>query len=374
MTFKTQKIVVLALAGALALAACGKGEEVVAPQDKPTSEATLWPLTQLPGPDDAATQPVLAIKVENDPSVRPQYGIDGADLVVEELVEGGMTRFVSFFQSTIPDEIGPIRSARHVDASIVSPLADYFVFSGASGVTRNYFDANISADIVRVNEGGDGMHRTKYHPAPHNVYLYPMEVVSSNKAKASETTGLFVRPVVATPAASTSETPAASGSPVPTSTTSVITSGEPVSSVRLQFAKGNKPGWTWDAAKGVWLRDDGSKPHMAISGSQISAANLVVLRVTTVDAGYRDPAGGYVPRTVLEGTGAGFAVVGDKKIAITWSKPDVKSPITLTDASGAVVGLLPGITWVELIPAEGDVTFPAAASATPSASPSASKK
>lgn len=361
MKIKAQKIAVLTLAGALALTACGKND-AVAPQDKPTSASTLWPLTQLPGPDDAATQPVLAIKVENDPSVRPQYGLDAADLVVEELVEGGMTRFVTFFQSTIPDEIGPIRSARHVDASIAAPLADYFVFSGASGVTRGFLDQNIPADVVRVNEGGSGMHRTKYHPAPHNVYLYPMEVIGSNKAKASPTTGLFVRPeVTATIGAS------------PTNT-SILTSGEPVSSVRLQFAKANKPGWIWDAAKSAWVRDDGSKAHMAISGNQISATNLVVLRVTTTDAGYKDPAGGYVPRTVLEGTGAGFVMAGNKKIAVTWSKTDAKSPITLTDAAGAIVAMLPGNTWVELIPTEGDVTFAnGSASATPSASPSASK-
>ena len=373
MNFKNQKVAALVLASALALAACGGEEEIVAPQDKPTSVATLWPLTQLPGPDDAASQPVLAIKVENDPMVRPQYGIDAADLVVEELVEGGMTRFVAFYQSTIPDEIGPIRSARHVDASIISPLADYFVYSGASGVTRNYFGQNIPAEVIPVNEGGDGMHRTKYYPAPHNVYLYPMEVIGSNKAKVSETAGLFVRPVASattTESSSPSASPSGSASP-----TSIITAGESVNSVRLQFAKANKPGWTWDAAKSVWVRDDGSKPHMAKSGNQISAANLVVLRVTTTDAGYRDPAGGFVPRTVLEGTGAGFAVVGDKKIAVTWSKPDVKSPITLTDAAGAVVGLLPGVTWVELIPTEGDVTFASGlASASPSASPSSSKK
>lgn len=363
MNYKVQKLAVVAIASALALTACGKKNDAVAPQDQPTSVATLWPLTQLPGPDDAASQPVLAIKIENDPSVRPQYGIDSADLVVEELVEGGMTRFISFFQSVLPSEIGPIRSARHVDASVVDPVADYFIFSGASGVTRSYLDQNMNAEIVRVNEGGTGMHRTKYHPAPHNVYLFPMDVIGSNKAKVSETSGLFVRPT-----STASATPSASAS-------SVLTSGETVGSVRLQFSKGGKPGWTWDATQSLWLRDDGTAPHKAISGKQIYASNLVVLRITTVDAGYKDPAGGYVPRSVLEGTGAGFVVAGDKKIPVTWSKKDVHSQITLTDSSGAVVGLLPGNTWVELIPAEGDVTFAAsAAAASPSASPSASKK
>ncbi len=346
-----RKFAVIALASSLFLAACGGGEdETVAPQDKPVSENTLWPLTQLPGPEDAATQPVLAIKVENDPSVRPQYGLDAADIVVEELVEGGLTRFVSFFQSNVPDEVGPIRSARHVDASIVSPLADYFVMSGASGVTFAYIDQNMPINIMRVLEGGPGMHRTNYHPAPHNVFVYPLDVISGIQTAASPTAGLFVYP----PAQVTANS---SASPAPTTQNPALANGKDVAKILLEFSKGNKPGWTWDTAKGAWLRDDGSKPHMAISGNQISAKNLVVLRVTTVDAGYKDPAGGYVPRTVLEGTGPGFAVLGNKNVEITWSKPDVKSPITLTDASGNVVGLLPGNTWVELVPEEGNVTF-----------------
>jgi hypothetical protein len=348
MNFKLHKIAALTLAGALALSACGGGEEeVVAPQDQPVSDTTLWPLTMLPGPEDAAEQPILAIKVENDVIIRPQYGLDAADLVVEELVEGGITRFVAFFQSTIPDEIGPIRSARHVDASIVSPLADYFIFSGAAGVTNAYFDQTIPMNVVRVLEGGYGMHRTNYHAAPHNVFLYPMDVIASNQASKTATAGLFVRPVAEMTAGTTAAPSTAAGQ----------ATGEPITSVRLEFSKGNKPGWTWDATKSVWLRDDGSKPHMAFSGNQLSAVNLVVLRVTTVDAGYKDPAGGYVPRTVLEGTGPGFAIIGDKNIPVTWSKADAKAQITLTDSTGKVVGLLPGNTWVELVTTEGNVTF-----------------
>lgn len=348
---KASKFAAIALASALVLAACGGEEETVAPQDQPVSENTLWPLTQLPGPEDALTQPVLAIKVENDPSVRPQYGLDAADIVVEELVEGGLTRFVTFFQSNVPDEVGPIRSARHVDASIVSPLADYFVMSGASGVTFAYIDQNMPINIMRVLEGGPGMHRTNYHPAPHNVFVYPLDVISGIQTAKSPTGGLFVYPAAEVVTDS-------SASPAPTAAqNAAAAAGESVAKVGLEFSKGNKPNWTWDNASGTWLRDDGSKPHMAISGKQLFAKNLVVLRVTTVDAGYKDPAGGYVPRTVLEGTGPGFAVLGNKKVDVTWSKPDVKSPITLTDGSGNVVGLLPGNTWVELIPEEGNVTF-----------------
>ena len=352
MNFKARNFAVIAIATSLVLVGCSKKEEAVAPQDKPVVAGNIWPLTQLPGPDGAANQPVIVMKIENDPSVRPQSGLAAADMVVEELVEGGMTRFATFFQSNIPDEAGPVRSARHVDASIASPVADYFVASGASGVTLAYLDQNMPINIVRVFEGGLGMHRTNYHPAPHNLFEYPMDIVGSNAAAESPATGWFVQPTTAlTPATVT---------------------GDPVKSIALEFSKGNKPNWTWDATKNVWVRDDGSKPHMDKSGVQLSATNVVVLRITTVDAGYKDPAGGYVPRTVLEGTGEGYVLAGNKMTAVTWSKPDVKSPVTLTDKAGAVVGTLPGVTWVELIPTEGNATFVAGAAAATSTSPSAS--
>lgn len=352
MNFKAQKFAVIAVATSLALVGCSKKEEAVAPQDQPVVAGNIWPLTQLPGPEGASAQPIVLMKIENDPSVRPQSGLAAADMVVEELVEGGMTRFATFFQSNIPDEAGPVRSARHVDASIASPVADYFVASGASGVTLAYLDQNMPINIVRVFEGGLGMHRTNYHPAPHNLFQYPMDIVGSNAAAASDTPGWFVQPA--------------------TAVTAATATGDPVKKIALEFSKGNKPNWTWDATKSVWLRDDGSKAHMDKSGVQLSAVNVVVLRVTTVDAGYKDPAGGYVPRTVLEGTGEGFVIAGNMKIAVTWSKPDVKSPVTLTDKTGNVVGMLPGVTWVELIPTEGNATFEAGASAAASTAPSSS--
>ena len=80
--------VTLLVAASLLLSACSKDTPAAeSPTPSPTpSPETLWPFTQLPGPVDAAEKPVLAIKIENDPSVRPQYGLDMADIVFEELV------------------------------------------------------------------------------------------------------------------------------------------------------------------------------------------------------------------------------------------------------------------------------------------------
>ncbi len=339
---------------ALLLTGCSKGTSSVAGSASPSSSPTktkdpvFWPFTQLPGPDNAAEVPVVVIKIENDPSVRPQAGLDSADLVFEELVEGGMTRFGAVFQSDIPKEAGPVRSARHVDVSIASPIADYFVFSGAAKPTIAYVKKNLPKSIVISTEGAPGMHRTKYHPAPHNLYMYLADLIASNKAAVSPTAGFFTLPLGQTAA------------PV----------GSPVTAVRLTFSKESTPGWTWDAGTKLWLRDDGNKPHKAMDGKQLSANSLVVIKTTEVNAGYKDPAGHYVPRTVLTGTGSGYLLTDGQMIDVTWTKADTTSQMTLTTADGSVVGPLPGKTWVEVITTSGSVAFkvPAAASPSPSKS------
>jgi hypothetical protein len=336
----------------LFVTSCSRGsEEAVVGSDTPTpsqAPVTVWPFTQLPGPSDAAEKPVLAIKIENDPSVRPQYGLDMADLVFEELVEGGMTRFVSIFQSEIPEEAGPVRSGRHVDASLVAPVADYFVFSGAARATLSHFSKVIPDSVVLSTEGAPGMHRTNYHRAPHNLFIYPQELIDSNRAAVSETDGFFVKP-----------------------TTEAAVTGTAVTKVAVKFSQGSKPNWTWDPATSLWLRDDGKKPHMAISGKQLSATSLVVLRVTETDAGYKGSTGGYVPRSVVTGTGKGYLIVGETMTEVTWSKADDVAQMTLTDAAGNVVHPAAGKTWVELITTSGDVSFTTAVA--PATSPSPSK-
>jgi hypothetical protein len=335
----------------LLVTSCSRGSEEAA-TTSPTPEATqgpatLWPFTQLPGPADAAEKPVLAIKIENDPTVRPQYALDMADLVFEELVEGGMTRFVSIFQSEIPEEAGPIRSGRHVDASLVSPIADYFVFSGAARATLNHFSQVIPASVIISTEGAPGMHRTDYHRPPHNLFIYPQELIDSNKAAISKTDGFFVKP-----------------------TTETAPSGTAITKIAVEFSPATKPNWTWDAATSLWLRDDGKQPHMAISGKQLSATSLIVLRVTETDAGYKGSTGGYVPRSVVTGTGTGYLIIGDTLTEITWTKADDVAQMTLTDAAGNVVHPAPGKTWVELITTNGDVSFTPAAAPATSPSPS----
>ena len=85
---------------AVSLAACGGDEESNADPEgaSPTntvSAVTLaheWPLTGKELDGDLPDHPVYVVKIDNTQSSAPQVGLDSADMVVEELVEGGLTR------------------------------------------------------------------------------------------------------------------------------------------------------------------------------------------------------------------------------------------------------------------------------------------
>ena len=88
------------VATSLVLAGCGGDEKSDDGGDEPAVESTkapdvpdTWPLTglEVPGGKSAAlTHPVLVLKMDNTSSSAPQVGLGKADLVVEELVEGGV--------------------------------------------------------------------------------------------------------------------------------------------------------------------------------------------------------------------------------------------------------------------------------------------
>src|SRR5439155_2594898 len=130
------------LAASLALIACsGSGTPRVVAKAAPASSSTsssttvppVAPLTGLPADPATASKPALSVKVDNTAAGMPQSGLNDADVVTEALVEGGLTRLLATFQSKGVNVVGPIRSARPVDADLLRQLGGgYFAYSGAA--------------------------------------------------------------------------------------------------------------------------------------------------------------------------------------------------------------------------------------------------
>jgi hypothetical protein len=119
----------------LVLAGCAVVEEVeeveqVVEAVEVEVEVPRHPLTGFELGGETVSGPSIAIKIDNTDAGRPQVGISSADIVFEELVEGGVTRYLAIFHSDVPDEVGPVRSGRPQDAELVPSFGGVFVFSG----------------------------------------------------------------------------------------------------------------------------------------------------------------------------------------------------------------------------------------------------
>ena len=290
-----------------------------------------WPLTGVAA-TEVSTRPALAIKVENSPEARPQTGLEQADVVWEQVVEGGISRFVAVYQSQVPAEVGPIRSVRPMDPAIAAPLHGLIAFSGGQ---QGFVQAlkNAGLQTISMDAGAGGFYRKKgVGPAPHNVYGTPQTFW--DQADGNHSAAPPAQFVIA-------KTPDKS---------SAVVSGGPSSTVAVQLSGGSRPTWTWDGGTGTWLRAEGSAPAMLRSGARITATNVVTLRVRLVNSGTTDPAGNPVPETVIEGSGDATVSSGGKTVTGTWSKGGTDAVLTLAAADGSVLTLAPGSTWVELVP------------------------
>jgi hypothetical protein len=343
---RTRALALLTLAVATALAGCSGGTPgptasvppvTVEPTVSPAKQAAptpvvpaRWPLTGVVAAD-VAVRPALSVKIENTPEVRPQTGLDQADIVWEEVVEGGITRFAAVFQSKVPDQVGPIRSVRPMDAAITGAMHGLIAFSGGQAQFVAMLPA-AGVQTISQDGGSPGFARSKAHAAPHNVFGTPStfwnQADAGHKASPPEQFHFARTPDQATAA----------------------TAGAAASTVSVQMSGISRPSWSWDAGSGTWLRAESGTPATAASGARLAATNVVVLRVNLVDTGTKDPAGNPVPATVLVGTGVALVATGGKTVAATWTKTATDAVLTLAMADGTDVKLAPGTTWVELVP------------------------
>ncbi|KRE93606.1 hypothetical protein ASG76_14275 [Nocardioides sp. Soil774] len=329
----SKPVVAALVAASLLLAGCGGGDEEEAPADaapsEPTSSATseppeptYWPLTGLERTGNAPQHPVIVTKVDNTSSSAPQVGLGSADMVVEELVEGGYTRLAAFFYSKVPADIGPVRSMRASDIGIV-PEGATVVTSGAAPITIKRING---AGIPWITEGAAGVYRENTRSAPYNLFAHLADI--SKRLKTDEEPPPYL----------------------PWGTKADLPKGAKARTLTADFGAHST---SWQFQGGGYVNTD----SYAAQGDQFPADSVLVLRVKVGDAGYRDPAGYPVPETKFEGTGAALLFHGGRVVKGTWTKDGLTGAIELATKGGELT-VPAGHVWVELVPAvNGDVSF-----------------
>ncbi|HEY9499857.1 MAG TPA: DUF3048 domain-containing protein [Terrimesophilobacter sp.] len=329
------------LTGALSVSGCA-----VAPVPTPTPTPAYVSSYETPAPTELAplrgtTIPAgslahasIAAKVDNHWDARPQVGLERTDLVFEELVEGGITRYVAIWQSDIPELLGPVRSIRPMDPDIVSPFGGIICYSGGQ---QRFVALMRQTPVYNAIHGQADTEatffRTKDKAAPHNVLVKAQAVLAQHKE-------------IAPPAQQFAYSLDIAGS-------TAAKDGKPTSVVNYRFSSGFYGTWSYDPARQLFLRAQQGKKDLDSGGAQLSATNVVVLRVGVVNDGG-------VPKTQLSGSGEAWVSTGGATVHGTWSKANARSPIRLVDDNGVTIRLAAGNSWIELVPHAGAVSFTAA--------------
>lgn len=314
----------------LALTACGGGESS-APKASATPSATPTPapepiVSPLTGEVLATlpANPVMVTKMDNTPASAPQVGLSKADMVVEELVEGGVTRLATFFWTTPPKLAGPVRSMRASDIGIVTPARARIITSGGAPETIARIKG---AGITYFEEGAAGIFRDTSRRAPYNLFSDPAAIAAKAAPAKLEMVPYFTFGEAA-------QNPA----------------GQPATSLSAAFGSRTSH---WTFANGRYTNTN----TLAGEGDTFEPTSVVALEVELTDAGYRDPAGNFVPESHLIGQGNAWIFHNGRVVRGTWHKAKADSTISITQGAKKLV-VPTGKTFVELVPRnQGGVTF-----------------
>ncbi len=327
---------------ALVASACGGGDDKkpTTTTVKVTTTTTAPPvaaLTGLPLADAGVRgRPALVVKIDNTPkALGKQAGLNAADLVYVEQVEGGATRLAAVFQSTDADAVGPVRSARTSDYNIVKNLnRPLFAYSGANGGV----EAGIKASPL-VNVGVTAK-QTAYTKRGSGVLRFFASTKSLYHGEEGVAPGpLFTyRPI---------------GAPVTTPT------AEATGGVAISYGGSSRTMVQWAIDGDGWLRSQSGTAHVDDTGARVKPANVIVQFVDYRSSGYVDVTGSPSPEAVLVGQGEVWVFSGAKLVRGRWSRLSPESVTALSDASGQPITLAPGRTWVELAPVASAAVVPA---------------
>jgi hypothetical protein len=299
--------------------------------DAPPPPPPECPLTGEPAPHGTVPdRPALAVKIENYPDARPQAGLQSADIVYEEPVEGGITRFVTVYQCDDETRVGPVRSVRTTDPDVLAqfgvPVLAYS--GGAPNVIRVVEDAELVA--LDETSGGQAFERDTSRVAPHNLYAGTKALYHAARSKEQAPEPVF-------------------------SYAEELDGGSRrATSVHLPFSPTYADvWWTWNRKADAWLRAHGDEPHLAEEGGPVSATNVLV-QVVDVVVG---PRGGISPHLELTGSGKAYLFRDGRVTVGHWERPRLGDVTRFVAKDGREMLLAPGRTWVELFPSSLPVTI-----------------
>jgi hypothetical protein len=287
------------------------------------SEGPINSISGLPGKDG----PVLVVKIDDTRLAHPQIGLEDADIVYIEQVEGGLTRLAAIFSSKIPTHIGPVRSARISDIELLAQYGRFaFAYSGAQSKLRPEIAAANLEDL-----GAQRQSSTIYTTDPTRIQPYAMVLRADLLMQLVKEKKLSI----------------ATSKPMGWSFGDAPAGGVAINSVHLSWpASSYDARWSEDEKR--WLLDHSSEPDIAASGKHLGPVTLVIQLVSISDSIYQDKVGGVTPFSATVGEGRGYILRDGRAFAALWSRPEANSGTQWRTETGEEISFAKGQIWVAL--------------------------
>ncbi len=324
------KLTLALVVSALVLSGCAENQELT----KPKVAKTYNSISGREGVDG----PILAVKIDDTRLARPQIGVDDADLVYIEQVEGGLTRLAAIFSSVIPQNIGPVRSARISDIDILAQYGKViFAYSGAQRTMLTVIANSNLWDYGAQRQSPTIYTRDDARPGPYDMVLRAdllLEKVKNDQ-----------REVALSKSAGWSFGKSPKG-------------GVEVDSALVQWPA-SKYEVTWSKSEKRWLLSNSGVPNFAASGKQLGATTFVIQNVEISNSIFRSSDGGYTPLSETVGTGTGYILRNGQSFKANWNRASAESGTTWTGEDGSEIRFAPGSIWVALTDREPIFTLTA---------------
>ncbi|HEX8992623.1 MAG TPA: DUF3048 domain-containing protein [Anaerolineales bacterium] len=321
------------------------------------SSTDVDPLTGLvPGDPSLLNRRPLAIKVSLYPrAIRPEYGLNEADVVFEYYIEWLNTRFIAIFYGNDAKQVGPVRSGRYFDEHITRMYHSYYVFNYADPREFTYFLGGDLQKFVVVPGYGDcpPFFQFRFSSIIKDVPHYETYFDTTRFTGCLEQKG-----------ADNQRQPLRSSF----FSGSVAAGGSPVARIYTHYSVCDYNYWQYDAASGRYLRyQEASKiqtpAHLddcvdapetyapltdALNQQQVAADNVVELFVSHTFANLNEQQDEVYHINLVDG-GKAFVFRDGYAYPARWQRTDIDQPLLLTTPAGAPIYLKPGRTFYQVI-------------------------
>ena len=295
-------------------------------EEKVEIEKNLF--TNLPG----SSGKVFAVKFDDTNDAHPQQGVESADVVYITQVEAGLTRLMGIYSSNYPEVLGPIRSARISDLSILSEYGRVgFLYSGAQSKMRP-----VIAESNLINLSAERNPPSIYFNDPSRRSPYAMMVKPNLLLEKAADVELAKKP-------GWQHGPRARGA-------------KKIISAEINWPNAGYEAY-WSAIDRKFLLKHNSRENIASSGIQLGSPMMVIQMVKISPSEYGDKFGGVTPKSEVIGSGHGYLLRNQRVVKALWNRASLSEPTTWSLEDGSPAFFAPGQIWFFLTDNEPKFTY-----------------